>query len=274
LGGQTFSPAELGWTFRVEKSVDFYPSIGSFVGSDILAGILATGIHQHEGYYALIDLGTNGEIVVGNKNQIVCASTAAGPAFEGTNISVGMRAVSGAVSSFNLKDEKLKATVIGNVKAKGLCGSALVDAIALLRQTDKIGLFGEINDGEGSISLIKDIALTQKDIHEFLLAKAAIAAGLEILCANLTILPKDLQSVYIAGGFGNYLNIANLIQTGAISLPENKIHKMGNTALIGAKMFLFTNQQTITEILAKTTHMNLESHPDFQNIYVDNMIFI
>ena len=274
LGGQTFSPAELGWTFRVEKSVDFYPSIGSFVGSDILAGILATGIHQHEGYYALIDLGTNGEIVVGNKNQIVCASTAAGPAFEGTNISVGMRAVSGAVSSFNLKDEKLKATVIGNVKAKGLCGSALVDAIALLRQTDKIGLFGEINDGEGSISLIKDITLTQKDIHEFLLAKAAIAAGLEILCANLSILPKDLQSVYIAGGFGNYLNIANLIQTGAISLPENKIHKMGNTALIGAKMFLFTNQQTITEILAKTTHMNLESHPDFQNIYVDNMIFI
>jgi len=273
LNACSFTPAELGWQFQVEKSVDFYPSIGSFVGSDILAGILATGIHQHEGFYALIDLGTNGEIVVGNKEQIVCASTAAGPAFEGTNISVGMRAVSGAVSSFSLKDEKLKATVIGNIRPKGLCGSALVDAIAILRRFDKLGCFGEINDGNDRIELVKDISLTQKDIHEFQLAKAAIAAGLIILCEQLSIQLDDLQTVYIAGGFGNYLNIANLIETGAISLPEEKIHKMGNTALIGAKMFLFSDQKTITEILDKTTHINLESHPDFQNIYVDNMIF-
>jgi uncharacterized 2Fe-2S/4Fe-4S cluster protein (DUF4445 family) len=273
LGLKLLSAEELGWNFQVAENVMFYPSIGSFVGSDILAGIVATGLHTKKKYTALIDLGTNGEIVVGNNQQIVCASTAAGPAFEGTNISMGMRAVTGAISSVKLEDNKIITNVIGNTNPKGICGSALVDAVAVFRKLDLIGVFGEINSNEDSISVASDVRLTQKDINEFQLAKAAIAAGLEILCNTLSIQLTDIHEVYIAGGFGNYINIQHLIQTGMIEVPEKRIHKMGNTALIGAKMFLFTGIQITKKILSKTRHINLESDPDFQNIYVDKMLF-
>jgi uncharacterized 2Fe-2S/4Fe-4S cluster protein (DUF4445 family) len=273
LQATTFTTAELGWNFRAEGEIRFYPAIGSFVGSDILAGIAATGMYKNDDYCALIDLGTNGEIVVGNKNRLICTSTAAGPAFEGTNISMGMRATTGAVSSFKLVNNKIVANVIGHVSAKGVCGSALVDAVALLREQELLGVFGEINSGDSSIELIKGISLKQKDINEFQLAKAAIAAGLEILCQKISIQLIDIQQIYIAGGFGNYINTTHLVQTGIIELPETKIRKMGNTALIGAKMFLFEDKKTIDEIQLKIEHINLESHPDFQNIYVDKMLF-
>lgn len=273
LSSKLFSAQELGWSFRVAESVMFYPSIGSFVGSDILAGIVATGLHRNENYTALIDLGTNGEIVVGNQHQIVCASTAAGPAFEGTNISMGMRAVTGAISSVKLVENEMNINVIGNTQPKGICGSALVDAVAVFRELDLIGMFGEINSGAGSLPIASDVRLTQKDINEFQLAKAAIAAGLEILCNSLSIQLNEIQEVYIAGGFGSYINIQHLIQTGMIEMPENKIHKMGNTALIGAKMFLFSDIQMTEEILTKTQHINLETDSNFQNIYVDKMLF-
>ena len=273
LCSKLFSTQVLGWDFQVAESVIFYPSIGSFVGSDILAGIVATGLHKNDNYTALIDLGTNGEVVVGNKNQIVCASTAAGPAFEGTNISMGMRAVTGAISSVKLEGIEIKVNIIENAQPKGICGSALVDAVAIFRQLDLIGMFGEINSGAESLSITNDVRLTQKDINEFQLAKAAVAAGLEILCNSLSIELNDIQEVYIAGGFGSYINIPHLIQSGMIEMPENKIHKMGNTALIGAKMFLFSDHQMTVEILSKTKHINLESDSNFQNIYVDKMLF-
>ena len=250
LGLKTFDPEELGWKFQVVEKVCFYPSIGSFVGSDILAGIVATGLHLKENYTVLIDLGTNGEIVIGNKNQIVCASTAAGPAFEGSNISMGMRAVTGAISSLNLVSGKTEVRVIGNTTPKGICGSALIDAIAILRKLDLIGMFGEINSGEQEIHLAGKVKLTQKDIYEFQLAKAAIAAGLTILADNLSLQLADIETIYIAGGFGNYINIENVVATGMIEIQEERIHKMGNTALIGAKMFLFSGAETTTEILA------------------------
>lgn len=273
LGSKTFDAIELGWNFKVKEKIQFFPSIGSFVGSDILAGIAATDLYLKEDYTVLIDLGTNGEIVVGNKQQIVCASTAAGPAFEGTNISMGMRAVTGAISSINLIGDKLVANVIGNVTPKGICGSALVDAIAIFRELDLIGLFGEINSGDTTIPLIGKVTLTQKDINEFQLAKAAIAAGLEILCRTISIQLSDIQTIYIAGGFGNYINVHNIVQTGMIELPEDKIRRMGNTALIGAKMFLFSNDEAVKDILSKIEHINLESNPSFQDIYIDKMLF-
>ena len=273
LGLQTFEREELDWNFRVNQKVQFYPSIGSFVGSDILAGIFATGLHKKSTYSALIDLGTNGEIVIGNKHQIVCASTAAGPAFEGANISMGMLAVTGAISSLCLNEGKIEASVIGNTSAKGICGSALIDAVAILRKLDLIGIFGEINSGEKQIHIAGKISLSQKDINEFQLAKAAIAAGLAILTNKLEIQILDIQEIYIAGGFGSYINIENVVATGMIELPEEKIHKMGNTALIGAKMFLFTDSIITDEILSKTTHVNLEGDPNFQDIYVDKMMF-
>ncbi len=255
------------------EKVQFLPCIASFIGSDILAGIVATNLHQKEKYNALIDLGTNGEIVVGNKNQIVCASTAAGPAFEGASISMGMRAVTGAISSLNLIDRKIDCSVIGNTVPKGICGSALIDAIAIFRKLDLIGMFGEINSGETHIQIEGKVYLTQKDIHEFQLAKAAIAAGLKILTAKLSIEIGDIEKIYIAGGFGNYLTIENVVATGMLESKVEVIQKMGNTALLGAKMLLFSKPEILDEILLKIKHINLEGESDFQDIYVEKMIF-
>lgn len=274
LGIKQFDPQQLRWGFPCKNQAQFMPSIGSFVGSDILAGIAATELHQNEKFTALIDLGTNGEIVIGNNQQIVCASTAAGPAFEGANISMGMRAITGAISSLELINGQLQATVIGNTAPKGICGSALIDAIALLRQQDKIGMFGEINTGEQSISIAGKVKLTQKDINEFQLAKAAIAAGLEILSRELNISLEKIDQIYIAGGFGSYINLEHVVSTGMIETAPEKIVKMGNTALIGAKMFLYNDQQLSDEILAKTRHISLEGNPDFQDIYVNKMMFL
>ncbi len=272
LGMKTFAASELGWELQENTLIQFYPSIGSFVGSDILAGIAATGLHKKEQFTALIDLGTNGEIVVGNKEKIICASTAAGPAFEGANLSMGMRAVTGAISSIRLVDNKMVSSVIGKTEPKGICGSALIDAVAILMKQESIGMFGEISSGEESIQIDGSIQLTQKDIYEFLLAKAAIAAGIVILARNLSIEPSAISQVYLAGGFGNYIYTEHLLSTGMVETTEEKLHKMGNTALIGAKMFLFGNGESATEILAKTGHINLEGFPDFQDIYISKMI--
>jgi uncharacterized 2Fe-2S/4Fe-4S cluster protein (DUF4445 family) len=242
------------------------------VGSDILAGIAATGLHKKDKYTALIDLGTNGEIAVGNMNHVICASTAAGPAFEGSNLSMGMRAVTGAISSLRLADSKIISTIIGNTEPKGICGSALIDAVAILSELGLIGMFGEINSGEENILIDRKVRLTQKDMYEFLLAKAAIAAGITILSKNLSIDPSDIDEIYIAGGFGNYITVEHVVSTGMIEASKEKIHKMGNTALIGAKMFLFGNGELATEILGKTHHINLEGSPEFQDIYISKMI--
>ncbi len=274
LGLKNFSSADLDWNFNVIEPISFFPSIGSFVGSDILAGILATGLHEKEKFTALIDLGTNGEIVLGNRERILCASTAAGPAFEGATISMGMRAVTGAISSVNLEEGKTLYNVIGNTEPRGICGSALIDAVAIFRKLDLLGMFGEINSGDQEIALTGDVKLTQRDINEFQLAKAAIAAGLAILAKNMNIKLSDISELYIAGGFGNYINIKNIVETGMIEIPAEKIHKMGNTALIGAKMLLFPNPEIIHKILELTTLVNLEGDLEFQNIYVDKMLFL
>jgi uncharacterized 2Fe-2S/4Fe-4S cluster protein (DUF4445 family) len=272
LGIQRFSPEDLNWPLKADTDICFYPSIGSFVGSDILAGIAATKMLEDEKYTVLIDLGTNGEIVAGNKNKILCASTAAGPAFEGARISQGMRAATGAISSVDLKNGKFSCHVIGNVKAKGICGSGLIDGVALLLQQQMVGMFGEINSGEEKVELKHGVFLTQQDIREFQLAKAALAAGMQILLNNLGITFADIDKVYIAGGFGNFLNIQNVIYTGLIETTEDKIIKFGNTALIGAKMFLFEDEDFRTRILRKVQHINLEGDSAFQDIYIDKMM--
>lgn len=272
LNMQQFSVQQLQWILPEEALIQFFPSIGSFVGSDILAGIAATKLAERDKYSILIDLGTNGEIVLGNRKKIICASTAAGPAFEGAKISQGMRAVTGAISSLHSENDKLIYHVIGNIPAKGICGSGLIDAMATLLQQDKIGMFGEINSGAEKIELAPGVFLTQQDIREFQLAKAAIAAGLQILLKNEGITFADVENVFIAGGFGNFLDLKNVIQTGLIETEEEKIIKMGNTALIGAKMFLFEDVEFILNILGKTSHVNLEADPEFQNIYVEKMM--
>lgn len=274
LGAQTFKPSTLNWDLSENTKIQFHPSIGSFVGSDILAGIAAIKMAKNEKFSILIDLGTNGEIVVGNQNKIVCASTAAGPAFEGAKIKQGMRATTGAISSVVLENDMLKSHVIGNVEAKGICGSGLIDVIAILLEQQQIGMFGEINSGDEEIPLTQNVSLTQQDIREFQLAKAAIAAGVQMLLNHLKITIDDIENVFIAGGFGNFLNLKNVIRTGLIEAKEEKIHKLGNSALIGAKMFLFEDDAFIQNILDKTTHINLEADASFQDVYIEKMMLV
>ena len=274
LGTQKFTPAEINWELPENTEIRFFSSIGSFVGSDILAGIAATKIAEREEFSVLIDLGTNGEIVIGNRDKIICASTAAGPAFEGAKISQGMRATTGAISSVDFVNNELKAHVIGNTTARGICGSGLIDIMAILLKREKIGMFGEINSGEDNVKLTKQVSITQQDIREFQLAKAAIAAGIQILLNQLKITYTEIEHVFIAGGFGNFLNINNVIRTGLIECEAEKIIKLGNTALIGAKMFLFEDEKFIQKILDKTNQINLEGDPDFQNIYIEKMMLV
>ncbi|NOR76592.1 MAG: DUF4445 domain-containing protein [Draconibacterium sp.] len=274
LGVQKFTAEDLKWELPEETKIKFSPSIGSFVGSDILAGIAATKMAEREEYSILIDLGTNGEIVVGNRDKIICASTAAGPAFEGAKISQGMRATTGAISSVNFENGKLKSHVIGNAKAKGICGSGLIDVLAILLNEEKIGMFGEINSSKEKIEITPRVSITQQDIREFQLAKAAIAAGVQLLINQLKITYDTIDKVFIAGGFGNFLNIENVIRTGLIESAEDKIVKLGNTALIGAKMFLFEDEEFTKNILNKTTHINLEADGTFQDVYIDKMMLI
>ncbi len=274
LGEQHFSAKELNWKLSADTEIKFFPSIGSFIGSDILAGIAATKMAEREEFSVLIDLGTNGEIVVGNRNKIVCASTAAGPAFEGANINQGMRATTGAISSVTIENDKLKSHIIGNAEAKGICGSGLIDVLAILLEQEKIGMFGEINSGDDKIEITPQVVLTQQDIREFQLAKAAIATGIQLLMNRLNINYSTVANVFIAGGFGNFLTVKNVIRTGLIECEEEKVFKLGNTALIGAKMFLFEENNFIRNILNKTSHINLEGDTSFQDIYIEKMMLV
>ena len=186
---------------------------------------------------------------------------------------MGMRATTGAISSLSWNaDTGFKAEIIGKTKAKGICGSALIDAIALLKSSNKIDMFGLLTSGKNKVNISGEVYLTQEDINKFLLAKAAIAAGIQILADNCAIKVEDISNIYIAGGFGNYVNTSNVSRTGLISTDAKKIHKIGNSALIGAKMFLFSGLNETIAVKKNIYHVNLEKDRHFQDIYVDNMM--
>ena len=267
----TFTPDQLNIENHPDCNITFYPAIGSFIGSDILAGIISTGMDRSSGNTVLIDLGTNGEICVGNRDRIVCASTAAGPAFEGTNITMGMTAATGAISSLFYEDNLIKCHTIGNISPRGICGSGLIDAIALYHESGVLDPSGKIIDQSDSIILEGEVFLTQKDIYEFLLAKSAIASGIEILCRELNITKDDIGEVFIAGAFGNFINLENANKVGLVDFPVRKTIRRGNTALIGAKMALFQDPVEWLRTLQKCQHLSLESFADFQDLFVSKM---
>ncbi len=268
-----FTAEELGLPAD-HTEILFLPVLGSFVGGDILAGIVATGLDESEDPVILVDLGTNGEIVVGNRDRILCASTAAGPAFEGTNIHMGMRATTGAISSVTVEGGEIKTHVIGNEKARGICGSGLIDAIAVFLDTGQIDAGGRITGDRERLPLTQEVFLTQKDVRELQLAKSAIASGLHILMDRLGYGPQDISNVYVSGAFGTFINLTNTARIGLLDFPEEKIIKMGNTALLGTKMLLFEDGERVDRILRKTAHLSLESNPRFQDIFADNMMFM
>jgi uncharacterized 2Fe-2S/4Fe-4S cluster protein (DUF4445 family) len=286
-GLQPFRSSALGWKHAGDPLVRFLPCLGGFVGSDVLAGILATKLLEHDELVGLIDLGTNGEIVIGNKDGLLCASTAAGPAFEGAKISMGMRASTGAISQVTVipllseegtkgwcSRDRVHCHVIGDGAPRGLCGSGLVDAVAAGLELGVIATSGRFSNGESSWMLAPPVALTQNDIRELQLAKAAIAAGIKLLMQRKGA--KELTRLYLAGAFGNYIDRASAQGIGLIDFPPERVEAAGNTALLGAKLALFSldsEDGSYVGVRRRVEHVALNADPNFQDVFVEELAF-
>ncbi|MGD0413606.1 MAG: ASKHA domain-containing protein, partial [Verrucomicrobiota bacterium] len=276
LGPQVFHAEDLGWKLSSQARVRFLPCLGGFVGSDILAGILATNLSQRDELNGLVDLGTNGEIVIGDRRRLLCASTAAGPAFEGARISMGMRAATGAISEVKVEDHTVNCRVLGNVPPQGLCGSGLVDAVAAGLELGRIQTSGRFTGGVSAWELAAPVVLTQGDVRELQLAKGAIAAGIRMLLDRFGASAGDLKKLYLAGAFGNYINRASAQRIGLLSFPAEKVEAAGNTALLGAKLALFSpegDDGSFTRLRQQTEHVALNADQSFQEIFVEEMAF-
>jgi uncharacterized 2Fe-2S/4Fe-4S cluster protein (DUF4445 family) len=270
IGEQRFSAQQLGWQLSPSAVVRFLPCLGGFVGSDILAGILATGLHTGPKLRALIDLGTNGEIALGNSERILCASTAAGTAFEAGAIRMGMRAAVGAISHVSWQDGHIHCGVIGDVEPRGICGSGLIDAVATGLEIGAILPTGRMSGPAREITLQDPVKLYQADIRELQLAKGAIAAGLRILLDHWGAQLKDIDCVYLAGAFGNYLRPESAYRIGLIEIPHHRLVPSGNTALRGAKLSFGVADFPVLGIVE---HVPLASDPHFEDIFVTCMGF-
>jgi uncharacterized 2Fe-2S/4Fe-4S cluster protein (DUF4445 family) len=240
------------------------------VGSDILAGILAVNMPGQRRLVALIDLGTNGEVVLGNRERILCASTAAGPAFEAASIRMGMRAAIGAISHATVSDGRLLCDVIGNVAARGICGSGLVDAVAAGLDLGSILPSGKLMNGISEFVVSEPVVLVQSDIRQLQLAKAAIAAGLRVLLSRWGASSTDLAAIYLAGAFGNYIRAESGRRIGLLEVPEERIVPVGNTALRGAKIVLSSGNHQFSPAIE---HVSLAADANFESEFVSCMRF-
>jgi uncharacterized 2Fe-2S/4Fe-4S cluster protein (DUF4445 family) len=256
---------------KLDAEMTFLGCLGGFVGSDIAAGILATGMHRSEELQVLVDLGTNGEIVVGDRRRLLCASTAAGPAFEGGRIGMGMRAASGAISGVSARgnDGRLAVTVIGGGAPRGICGSGLVDAVAAGLGTGAILANGRLREGKEWM-VAPPVLLRQRDIRELQLAKGAIAAGIEVLLRRLGASPRQVARFYLAGAFGNYVNAESAWRIGLLPVEPSRVVAAGNTSLRGVKTALF-DTGGLDAVAAVTEHVSLGADPEFQDLFVAKM---
>ena len=275
LAERRFTAQDLAWggaCFSL-PSVRFLPCLSGFVGSDLLAGIVATRLHEQSVTHALFDIGTNGEIVLGSRHGILCASTAAGPAFEGGRISAGMTARAGAIDAVRVHDGAYECHVLGGQAARGICGSGLVDAAACALELGQILPNGRLAGGAKTLRLTESVSLTQGDIRELQLAKGAMAAGLKILHRQHAGAPP--RSLWLAGAFGNYIKEAAARAIGL--LPQDvAIQPVGNSALRGARMLLLTpthRDALLARLCALTRHVELAADPAFQDTFADSMAF-
>jgi uncharacterized 2Fe-2S/4Fe-4S cluster protein (DUF4445 family) len=273
LGAQRHDAGALGWDLDVSSGVTFLPCIGGFVGSDLLAGIVAVALDEAEAPGALLDLGTNGEVAVGSRAGIRCASTAAGPAFEGGRIGGGMRAGTGAIDRVTVRDGAVACDVIGGGVARGLCGSGLVDAVGCARELGWIRPNGRFAPSVREIVLADAVRLVQADVRELQLAKGAVAAGLQLLLGDQTVVPGRL---FLAGAFGNYVQEASARRIGL--LPEWAVGTTpaGNTALRGARRLLLAGTQReaiLARALSRCEHVELGADPRFVDLFAERMAF-
>lgn len=284
----TLDAAAIGLAASPRAKLRVLPNIAGFVGADTVAGLLATKLADSDELTLLIDIGTNGELVLGDRRGRIACSTAAGPAFEGAMIHCGMRGADGAVDHVRLDGDALRFSVIGGGKPKGICGSGLVDLVACLLDAgviDGSGRLTEIRnfaermttvDGQPAFVLKDSVVLTQKDIRELQLAKAAMAAGIRLLSAELGVSIGDIRHVKIAGAFGNYLEPPSACRIGL--LPRALLDRMegiGNAAGEGVKRVLRDPGAwaEADAIAFGTRFLELATRADFQDCFVDELSF-
>ncbi len=256
------------------------PIISGHVGADAAACVLAVDIAHEERLVAVMDIGTNTELILGNKNRILAASCPAGPAFEGGAIACGMPALDGAIEEVAIGDDgKFRVVVIGDVAPEGICGSGLVDVLSELLRTGRMNEMGRFTDDHhGRITLDKehDIYLLESDVNELAQAKGANVAGLHVVFSSYGIDFDDIDVFYLAGGFGRHLKVEASKRIGLVpDLPSAKIVQAGNTAIEGATIALLSKskRQELEDLVKKVEHCRLETHPRFFDFFVEGCQF-
>ena len=294
--------AQLRLDVHPEAVVTFLPNVAGFVGADTIGVVLATGLAKQSRRVVMIDIGTNGELVMSYEGKMVSCSTAAGPAFEGAQISSGMRAGEGAIEFVEI-DQDMDSLVIGGTRPRGICGSGLIDLVAELLRVGIIDQTGRLQDaaevdglspqlldrirpGEMGNEFVvawadatadgQDIVLTQKDIRELQLAKGAIRAGTKILQKMLGIEDDDIDELLLAGAFGNYIRKESAMGMGLLpTIPLDRIRSVGNAARVGARLCLISQAslEEASRVASEIEYVELSGRPDFQEAFMDAMLF-
>ena len=280
--------AEAGIQINKRGLLYCLPSVAAYVGSDIVAGVLTTRIYTKKDVSLFVDIGTNGEVVLGNRDWLVCASSSAGPAFEGSGVKHGMRAGAGAIEKLDiLPDGSINFKTIGGTHPVGICGSGLLDTLAELFINgiiDRTGRFkpnGDKRLTEGDegwqFQLVppanehQEIVITQADINNLVRSKAGVFAAIRVLMESTQTKQENLEAIYVAGGFGNFLNIRQAVNIGMLpDVPLKKIRFVGNTSIAGAKMVLLSRKalQTAEKIAEGMTYFDLMSHQGYMDEFI------
>jgi uncharacterized 2Fe-2S/4Fe-4S cluster protein (DUF4445 family) len=285
--------AQFGWPVHPRARVRLMPMVGHHVGGDTVAGILACDIDRAEGWHLLVDLGTNAEVVIGRRGHVAATSTAAGPAFEGANVSCGMRAAPGAIDAVRVyADGRMAVGTIANQAAQGLCGSGLVDAVAeLLRagviapsgylrrpdECDALGVppplierLGRHESGERTVALAEGVTLSAGDIRQLQLVKGSISAGITLMLDHLGLAMDDLEAVHVAGMFGAFLRKASMLALGLVpDIDPERVRFVGNAAGAGARLALADPhaRRRAIRIGREAEYIELAGHPAYEDAF-------
>lgn len=283
-------PYDLG--MAPDAELYLFPCISGYVGGDITAGLTAVRAARAERPILFVDVGTNGEMALGGRDGLLCCSTAAGPAFEGACISCGMGAADGAIDKVWLEDGQLRCSVLGGGEPAGVCGSGLVDALAVLLALEVVDETGRLlpadeappawagrieGDGNGTrFRLAGNVWLTSGDVRQLQLAKAAVSAGIQTLLAEAGVAPEELSAFYLAGGFGSYLRPESAAAIGLF--PDtllDRLHVAGNSAGAGSSAVLLSTgaEKLLTETVERCRYLELSGLPRFNSTYLDCMSF-
>ncbi len=284
--------SDLGMELGEHVAALVYPAVSSYVGGDIVAGVMGSGIYRSEALTLYMDVGTNAEIVIGNKDWLACAACSAGPAFEGGGLKFGMRAAKGAIEDFSIDPITLEPMIItiGNVRAKGICGSGLIIMVAVMFELGIINNLGKfdrdldtprIREDNGVYEYVlawqdetqidRDITLTEIDIENLIRAKGAIYSGCMTLLTEVGMGIEDIEKIILAGGFGSYVDLEKAMTIGLLpEMDSDKVTFIGNGSLMGAKMSSLTNRirRDVVEVTKKMTNFELSDTPSFMDNYV------